>query len=346
MATFNFGIGIQLEGTSGVSDLVTALSGLNATLEQISGNVPNFENFSTGIGDVSQAANDAAAANEHLAGTIQDTGEATNEAADAAENVSDAFSESTQGSITELERLRNQIRTAIAEELGLSAEEAAASFDELNTMVDEFIDYVEEVGDAGEEAGDTFADAFQDAVMRTSYELQGLASDAQNILGSLTSIFTGGQDVQIEQDLVRLSSQMGKGADAGRVMTDQVEALASANKLNALAVSASAQAIQRAGISYVGLGEDAQRTAALMVDVLQMDPAAVADAIGGSKAIGASFTELADTSALLGQATGVPGLVEQLPGAVDFAINAQIAFAGSVKKSGSDITKKDRKSVV
>lgn len=350
MATFNFGIGLQVEGNAAdaAREFTTALTGLNAALQEISQSQPDMSRFTAGLDDAAQRAVQAtqevgAAAAEHIGGAITDasqqSAEAVAEAGDAVqEHLGDSITDSTDQSMDAFSRLRTAIQNDLIDSLleaGVPAEQIAADIED---MTDEAIGYLMDLSDEAEENADELQISYTEAIYMVTNELYGLAATATDVLGQLQRVFTGGQDTQIEYDLVRLNAQMGLGADAGRRMATQVEDLASKHDLNALAVSASAQAIQASGVVYTELGERAQETAARMVDVFKIDPAAVGEATASAQIMGDSLDNLANISAEIGQISKVPGLIEQLPGALDFAREAQATFATTVGKSGPQIT--------
>jgi len=307
MAVFNFGIGIQLEGTAaaGVESLTVALNGLNAAFQQVQQDAPDLTNLAAGAIEAADATAQAAQQNQELRGSIQEVTAANRADGDAA-----------AARIRRLEDGYQQISNAVNDHA-------------------EDLDYL---GGVGNRVSRRIADDFVHSFSRMSRAGHKMGVALVGMLESLQDIFTVGGASDSEDMMVRLNAQLGRGRAEAKGMLEQTTAISQALSITPEQASALADALITAGAGVDSLGDKATETAARMVGVFRIDPAAVAEATQSARFMGVALEDVANTSAQLGEISGVPKLIEQLPGAIGFARQAQAEFALTIGKSGKQIT--------
>jgi len=355
MATFNFGIGIQVEGSAAdeVNRLVGALTDLDTRLGRIQGQGNVFDAMTQGLIGAQRAAVDAATA---LAGVAASASSLATGAppVDAYANLVTIFrqigaasSETGAAAAAAFADAAENARAAAAIEITSTESTTAAvtTLTEATTAggvvgVVTAKEVASELAKQGKAAEETAKRTFsiQRAFSQVRSGFSQVVSGAIGVASSIGNIVTSMAGSKIERDLTRMGAQMGVNKAQADAWWQSTIDLSQAMGLPPEAISQTRQAIAAAGVDFDKLTDAERQAASYMTAVFEIDPAVVASAVGSANRLGVSFTDLADQSLALSKVSGVPDLIRELPEAMNFASQMQARFSTQVSKSGRSIT--------
>lgn len=166
--------------------------------------------------------------------------------------------------------------------------------------------------------------------------ISGFVQDVENLefLGRERDTF-----LELEDSSRKMAAGFGEGREAAFELRSDMLQLVGTTQFSIGEVTRMTQGLAAAGVSLTELSEDQQQAFIALNDLYGVSGQEIAKADSAMRTFGGSMVGALDDATKFQSAFRMPGMMEQLPGVIEGAMDATVSFGKAVVGSGAGIVK-------